>query len=728
MSIATPDALVGAIALEFILKKLRPQLDDDPDFRGAFHVLSGFSPAQLVGFIQAKEAAGVRSDRLHIQFPRSELVAYDVDPSYTTPESSVNVRNRERNGSVILTAEVENDAEASLADSDRTDASDLRTRELADIWVDFVARNVGLALLPEERKKAEAMVKGLFDTGRCPTSKAGEFLTSVLAHYKSGEVFTRAAGKALPIIGLPLFEDCFSALSESKMAQPSQWAAKFKSHYQLECYLDKRGLAQEVLETEVLRRRLIQLQSPEQQPPIPEGVLTAFHDYAESEGARNAATERLLFDFDWAFTTHCFDRTRKTSGKDFAERTRSALEAEGLTPTADDELVIHALSRLGRKSGTASDEFREFFENRSDALEKDPALYLEWEDFVHGKRIECIDLFQGIFECIQRAVRGLAQTEPAYVVLEGRQQKKPNSFLEMNQRACEYFERSYGSLELRSKKRIRFDDTLICTYSRDVLEVIRSRPRFKGGSKSAKATTLTFLVSVFQKQAGRAERTIATLSLAWKFPIESVLAQESADIDAICRYHAQRGTTMVECVAEYEVVGRKGLPVSLSLESVEGFADVARGGGRGAFVPAQGRIRSVTAQWKETLDTSASRRWLPSDQVGYLHSAFTAFAFAYDAALLGLRRDSLATETVAEVAAAYRRLLLAISQLRHHDARRQLLRIALKVGLAQVQRSGRRPPMAVICPWHPLRMEATAARQKQALGLIEQLLGKERPP
>jgi S-DNA-T family DNA segregation ATPase FtsK/SpoIIIE len=728
MSIKAPDALVGAIALEYVLLKLRPQLEEDPDFRGAFHVLSGFTAEQLVGFIQARDAAGARATRLQIQFPEFELRGHGVASSYTTTESSVNVRNRERNGSVTLTAEVENDAEASLADSDRTDASDLKAKEIAHIWVDFVARSVGINLLPEDRRKAEAMLKGLFDTGRCPTAKAGEFLTEVLTHFYSGEVLNRAAGKALPIIGLPLFEDCFSSLNEVKMAQPSQWAAKFKSHYSLECYLDKRGLAQELLDPDVLRGRLAQLRLPDQQPPIPEPILTAFHDYIESTGTRNSATETLLFKFDWNHTNHCFDRAKKTSAKDFTERTRNALEAEAITPTPDDELVLHALTKIARKPGSASDEFREFFERRTDALEKDTPLYLEWEDFVHGKKIECVDLFQGIFECVQRAIRGLSSLEGAYVVLEGRQQKKPNSFMEMNQRACEFFERAYGSLEARTKKKIQFTETLVCNYSQNVLPKIKDKPKFKGASKSGRATTLNFLVSVFQKQRGGMDRKVVTLSLSWKFPIGSVLGQEAADFDAICRYHAQRGTALIECVAEYEVVGRKGLPVSLSLENVEGFADVARGGGRGAFIPAQDRIKSLAAHWKETLDGAASRHWLLSDQISELSSEFAAFESLYGEAVLALRKSALAGEKVADVAAAYRGLLLKINGLRHQDARRQLLRIVLRVGLAQVQRSGKRPPMVVICPWHPLRMEAATGRQQQVLGLIEQLLGKDRPP
>ena len=40
MTITQPDALVGAIALEYVLLKLKPQLEDETDSRGAFHVLS----------------------------------------------------------------------------------------------------------------------------------------------------------------------------------------------------------------------------------------------------------------------------------------------------------------------------------------------------------------------------------------------------------------------------------------------------------------------------------------------------------------------------------------------------------------------------------------------------------------------------------------------------------------------------------------------------------------
>ena len=67
----------------------------------------------------------------------------------------------------------------------------------------------------------------------------------------------------------------------------------------------------------------------------------------------------------------------------------------------------------------------------------------------------------------------------------------------MNQRACEYFERAYGSLEDQTKKRVQFRDTLICKYSQAVLPKIKNKTKFKGSNKSGKSTRLNFLVSIF---------------------------------------------------------------------------------------------------------------------------------------------------------------------------------------------------------------------------------------
>ena len=53
------DGLVGAIAFESLLKKF--PMAGDEDFRGAFHVLSGFTARQLFGFVEALRADYTRA-------------------------------------------------------------------------------------------------------------------------------------------------------------------------------------------------------------------------------------------------------------------------------------------------------------------------------------------------------------------------------------------------------------------------------------------------------------------------------------------------------------------------------------------------------------------------------------------------------------------------------------------------------------------------------------------
>jgi S-DNA-T family DNA segregation ATPase FtsK/SpoIIIE len=194
--ITDADRLIGAVAFEHVLLKFKP-LTDDPEFRGAFHVLSGFTPEQLVAFIECSEAEPTRAAKLHIQFPGSELRSYRVSEKFLVDESAVNIRNRPRASRVAVVAELESDVGTSLADSDRTDASDLKDKAIAYLWIDSVTKQVQLTLLAEERRKAEAMVKGLFDTGRCPTAKVGDYLRDVLSQRQKGEPILLAAGKAL---------------------------------------------------------------------------------------------------------------------------------------------------------------------------------------------------------------------------------------------------------------------------------------------------------------------------------------------------------------------------------------------------------------------------------------------------------------------------------------------------------------------------------------------------
>jgi cysteine desulfurase len=83
---------------------------------------------------------------------------------------------------------------------------------------------------------------------------------------------------------------------------------------------------------------------------------------------------------------------------------------------------------------------------------------------------------------------------------------------------------------------------------------------------------------------------------------------------------------------------------------VEGFADAARGGGRGAFVPAQDRIKSLASAWKQVLNDAVSRHWLLPSQVSELVETFSSFESLYNTAVVALCKSALAIDEVSQLA------------------------------------------------------------------------------
>jgi S-DNA-T family DNA segregation ATPase FtsK/SpoIIIE len=721
--IAYTDRIVGTVAFQLTAAKFTPLLEDS-EFNGAFFVLSGFTGAQLAGFIQAAQRTGAYWGHLRIGFPASVLRGFDIPDECLVEASAVSVRNADRQGKIVITTDSEPDVGASLSNKITIKTDQLKEADEAPaLWIHVVSDVIGLALPPEPVKQVGAMIKGLFECGRFPIGTAARFILQVLASYQNGTPLLRAAGTYLPALDLPLFEDCFMSLGSVKSGQPSQWRKLFEDHQKQDCYLNKRYPSGLLLDPDQLRKNFDSLRSDNAGSNMPENVLDAFASYIEAEGTRSQATEHLLFKHDWSVVRNCFDKQRKTTSRSFVERTRKLLEICGVIPTDDDEAVLKALEQNPRKSGGATDEYREFFETYSDDISHDPKLLFDWEDFVYGQRITCTNLFEGILDCLQRTLRLRTAGQAAWLVIQGERQQKPLHFASANRQACEFFERHYGKLSEHSKQLIRFEKTNLPVYSSEI------RPKLDGAPKTRKASSRTnpnsfeFQVTLFENLGGK-ETRVATLPLTWTFPKDSVLAQEGADLDALCRYRKRTRTAFAEGLANYETVGRKGIPLMLSLHSVQGFASPPGASGRGRFVPAQTRINSLTAEITTIFDQSESSKSLPQEIITRLRTAFSDFNIVYGSAVESLAYDALERKDVAGTAAAYRDLLSLIREIPNENIRCRLLRAILRIGTVTVAESGHRPKVAVVCPWHPLRMEAATARTDQLLNTIIGLLTK----
>src|SRR5262245_55123839 len=253
------DRVVGAVAFEVAAAKFAPLLEDS-HFGGALYVLSGFTPGQLAGFAMAAQKAGVRADGIRIRFPASELSGFGLPAEFLVNSSAVRVRTADREGRVVITTDREKDVETSLGSKEPIEADHLKEGDEAPaLWVDVVAGEQGILLLDETRRQLVAMMRGLFDSGHFASQNVAEYLCHVLEAFQDGTPLLRSAGLALPALELPRFEDYFTALGSAKSVQPSQWRDKFRVHYQLECYLNKRQPTGILLDPEQLQQKLDRL-------------------------------------------------------------------------------------------------------------------------------------------------------------------------------------------------------------------------------------------------------------------------------------------------------------------------------------------------------------------------------------------------------------------------------------------------------------------------------------
>jgi S-DNA-T family DNA segregation ATPase FtsK/SpoIIIE len=722
------DHLVGAIAFGRVRDSFRNRVLEE-DFDGAFHVLSGFTPPQLAGFAAALASHEDFAQHVRLQFNVHALAGQGVSDEYLTTKSVVDVRNAPYEEKLIITAEIEKDARASLSEFDRTDVEQIYAEGCIQIWIEQLCQETGVQLTPEAQDHFSAAMRGLFRTPRSNSKYTCAFLYHTLKHYEEEGQIARAAGIALPQLSLPLAQKAFASIPEAKLTHASAWERAIQTHANNSCYLNKRDPRNIVLDTDELRGRLAELKET-QNPALPDEVLQAFANYIDAPGARSPQTEDLLFNNDWDFVRHCFERNRTSATADFVQKTRDVLHGDDVVLDDDDKAVLEQLSKQQPKAGNVPEEVAGFFQEHASSIAEDPRLLSQWESLVHGSKVTCSDLYEGIVEAIERSWNKRTRGSHCRLALIGRHQEKPNRFLTKNPEACRFFERSYGQLGKVTSGQLRFEKTLVTTYHLQE-EWLKNNSGSKKRPTSKKANTLEFEFVVEEQLASGKWGEVDHLIVEWVFDSGSILAVETGDLHRLAGMVSTAAhTSLIEVQANYEAVGRKGTPFTLSLHQTDGFSDSYGAGGRGSVVPPKkdAANHSVPKLWNDALDQAQQEHQVSTEILVALRKAFSQFREAYDPLLTAFSADALHQAGLAHLSENYVALLLQICLVSHEALRRRLLRLVLTIGNAQVQKTGSRPPLSIICPWHPLRLEAIAARNQQFVQALQCLLQGEPSP
>lgn len=319
------------------------------------------------------------------------------------------------------------------------------------------------------------------------------------------------------------------------------------------------------------------------------------------------------------------------------------------------------------------------------------------------------------------------------VVIEGIRQGGPTRRMavlkKLNPTACANFAHSYTGLSVLTSGLVSFRNSLVAEYFKKDVQDYLSKPKNKPKKSNAKtANTLEFNLIIEAVSVAGTE-VIEKRPMTWVFKPDSVLAEQHGDFTRIAKLITETPkTALIRNEGYYERIGPKGTTPILSLADVDGFTDEYGAGEKGSFVPSRERAKtkSILTEWEKCINEAKAEKVDPN-RLDAINLSFLEFKEAYEALLLKLSGNLLVDEGVTEMANAYRQLLGSLPDFRPEKFRNELIRLVLSIGNAEISRSGRRPAVSVICPWHPLRIEASAARAAQFRDIIEKLISRTRP-
>lgn len=681
-------------------------------------ILSRFEKEVVAALVSAVDRDGDRPISLKLRLNREDMAEFNLKGDYLTDANAVEVRGWSTDGSFYVSSEFEHETQSSVSTAS-LDAQDLEERINAKAWVEAFKELSPLMLnekafgSPDQEVQAEALVQALFSLHRVSLSGAALYLWEVFKGSRN-DTLQNVAGNKLPILSVPRFDKLFDKVIGT---QPSSWSRKLEGHWRTDSYLRKRDDRLNLLESQEL---LEALQQYEEGGPIQDqSFRQAYVDYAQSKPERTKESTALFFGFDWSMISAVLNRQKKRNSHKLGEATKRAFAAEGVKIDDDD---YEMLDRLDTKRKLVDpDEMREFFDQHRVTLEQDPSIFKRWEKEIYDKEISCDDLWQGIVECLEQSSGGGDhKNKQLSILLIGHRQNKPNHFKGKNLHACRYFEHQYKDLATFLPGLVSFKETKTLAFSEEVIPHLGGA-KLNSSSKAAK--TFEFTARVLAHE-GNNFTTVSEHKLIWSFPLTSVLSESLGDLERLARNDS--GSSLIECYADRDAAGAKGVPAAISLKETAGFQTGASG--KGSFVPAKskGKAYSLVLKLKKELEEAVRQGLVHQDFADTLSEKLVQFDGKYTAAIKALSASELSPIDSESVAELFGSLLEQIACVSNESLIRRLLKPLLQVGVTQIPASLGEGSATIVCPWHPLRLQASRSRFAQVKKIITRLLSPER--
>lgn len=705
----TPNELIGRVGHRLVVDLVsdaRSRAGGKDVAETARMVLDMLEPEQVGAIVRAIAADPELSQYVYVQIKARIAEDADLPPHLHTNQTEVWFRNHEppEGQPALLIATDGDDQRESLEELARISTADLRNA--ADKWVALVSQVV--AVSEEDQAIWTKALQGLADVRDVSLRQFAGYVTAVFKRMRAHGELISALGQALPELRLPRDTGAFLGIKDKQRNQRSAWRRRYQSLFTDRMPLLTKHLKNgQLIDSMDLNRQLKQLVDDGMLGPLHVPVFEAFIATPPQWCAEALALAELEWDADQ--TSDFFTGIRQKQDKNLATLTLTHFDDEGLPLSREDDEYLKTLQ--AKKSFKQSEEQadRDFYDRHMSNLAKSAKLKSKWDSFVFGAAVTCTDLLEGLIEAMARLcarVEDWSIPRDLEIKVHGRGERY---FRELNADLAELFSMRYRGLAALLGKRIKFDLGHLANYPKFLAE-----QRDKGGHKRSTSTSraaTTIRLDLRLSSAG-VEHVV---QLHWSGTPIAVSINLPEDLkrlqdDPLLRLDVQRNR-----------VSRKGEAQRVSLSNYMSF-EPQYGQQSGTLVPREERRDRWRGRWLTALEKTKERSAISPGDAARISTCFADFESRYMAALAATANGAVSDPAILEQAERYGELLAALAPVMTAEMdvpRRELVEPLLALGVVQIVD---RVPSAIVAPWHPLRMAATAVKTRRVATFINHVI------
>jgi DNA segregation ATPase FtsK/SpoIIIE, S-DNA-T family len=693
--------ILGAVGAASLRMRLTNISDADGVARFMLDRLTGQQVAAIVEALLRDTAVAAQ---IRIAVPRGLVIGFGLPEDVVTDERTVALRNAEVDRPALLLANTDDDQGASLQDVTLIGAKQLT--EEARLWV--LAASAGLGLPDGQIAVWESALRGLAATEDWTLYQVSNYVELTRRRIsEESKPLLEALGWALPALQLPRDSSYFLTMRPRDQESSARWKRlSNKLITERKPLLVKQRPPRQIIEAEELRTQFNTVR--DDIPARAHATIEAFIEAPPNWRPETSALSELEWEADGVLQVFSGLRQKKIS---LAEETIQFFDYElpDRLSEADKEYLRQLRDTKSRKE--PRDDDREFFEVHREELGRDKSLRAKWERFIFGRPIECTDFLEGLLRALER-LHGQTQPLGTARSIEIRTTRRTKAqWLDLNADVATAFSVRYRGLPALMGSGVSWDTSYLFEYA-DLLEAAAKRKRYKRNvSASRTSLQIKFDITLKVGDSSLADRT--TVQLIWMGRPDAIGIELPADLDRLAKRSLTRSS-----VAR-QPVSRKGSLQSVSLADVATLQPAFRQDS-GSLIPRADFADDLAKSFPRALKQAIESGRVTTEGAAAIGSAFAEFAELYSGAIVGWTDEGLADKRLIEQADAYGQLLAGLAQHAAGDINRlELWQPLLALGCVTITGG---PPSAIIAPWHPLRMAASAVKARSVAGLVKHVL------